>query len=189
MKIDRETDALIVVDMQNDFADPKGALYVEGGWRLMAPINNLLPQFDTVAFTQDWHPINHSSFGYNGGPWPQHCVQGSWGAQIIHELNTDYAHLIIRKGTDRDADSYSAFRGNPNSKGQRKETGLAGFLFDRRIKKTYIVGLARDYCVKWTALDAGGLNPHVIWDLTKAVNPADDDAVRQELLGNFVKIV
>lgn len=189
MNINRETDALIVVDMQNDFASPHGALYVKDGLNLVPGINNLIPEFDVVVLTQDWHPQNHSSFAYNKGPWPVHCVQGSWGASFAPMLYTDSASLIIRKGADPLVDSYSAFRENTNAKGKRLYTGLAGFLFERRIRKTYYVGLARDYCVKWSALDAMGLDPHFIWDLTKPVDPTNDNAVREELQANAVKVI
>lgn len=189
LQINRETDALIVVDVQNDFADFRGALYVPSGSAIIPGINLLMSSFDVIVLTQDWHPHNHSSFDFNKGPWPKHCVLGSWGAHFAPALNIFDGSLILRKGTNPLVDSYSAFRENTDKSGKRQETGLAGFLFSRRIRKTYYVGLARDYCVKWSALDANGLDPHFVWDLTRPVDPKSDDAVREELLQNGVKIV
>lgn len=189
MNINRETDALIVVDLQNDFGRPEGSLYVEGGWRVVTPINRLLKDFDTVVLTQDWHPFDHSSFKHNGGPWPQHCVQNSFGAEFMPGLDVTRASIILRKGMNPAIDSYSAFKENVDANGERRNTGLAGFLRNRGIRNTYFVGLARDYCVKWSALDAVGLMPHFIWELTRPVDPKNDAATRTELQEAGVRIV
>lgn len=177
--------ALIIVDMQNDFSQPHGALSVLGGFELINPIVKFMESFKTVVVTQDWHPTGHSSFD---NPWPVHCVQGTWGSEISDQRILRRADLILRKGANKDVDSYSAFRENTDSAGKRRETGLKGFLFARGIRRTYYVGLARDYCVKWSALDADGLDPIVVWELTRAVNPNADQAVHDELTQNGVKI-
>lgn len=187
MIIDRERDALIIIDMQNDFAQLAGTLYVQDGFKLQNPIVDLMKEFDFVVATQDWHPTNHVNFH---NPWPIHCVQGTWGSRICDPRIEDRANLILRKGTNPSVDSYSAYRENTDSAGKRRETGLVGYLLTRGIRRTYHVGLARDYCVKWSALDASlGLDSHFIWDLTKAVDPKSDDATRTELLGSGVKVI
>ncbi|MGX9355913.1 bifunctional nicotinamidase/pyrazinamidase [Roseobacteraceae bacterium S113] len=160
--------ALIVIDLQNDFC-PGGALAVTGGDELVAPINALMVEFDTVILTQDWHPRDHSSFAqqHDGHDafdvvempygsqvlWPTHCVQGSSGADFCQDLNVDRADLIIRKGFRRQIDSYSAFFEND----QTTPTGLHGYLQERGIDTLEIVGLATDFCVAYSALDAAKL--------------------------------
>jgi nicotinamidase/pyrazinamidase len=160
--------ALIVVDVQNDFC-PDGALAVGGGHEVVAPINRLMRDFATVVLTQDWHPADHIGFADNhpgGTPfetvevsygaqvlWPVHCVQGTPGADFHPDLDADRADLIIRKGARRDIDSYSAFFEND----RKTRTGLAGYLRDRQISKLVLVGLATDFCVAYSALDAAGL--------------------------------
>lgn len=186
MQINRERDALIIVDMQNDFAIERGSLYVSGGYQLVDPILEFAKEFDVVVATQDWHPSNHVNFH---NPWPVHCVQGTWGAEITDHRIVDRAALIIRKGSNPNVDSYSAYRENADSAGKRRLTGLGGFLFERQIRRTYYVGLARDYCVKWSALDALGLDPHFVWDLTRPVDPANDDLTKTELFTVGVKIL
>ena len=162
------TDALIVIDVQNDFC-PGGALAVAGGDEIVAPINDLMDEFATVVLTQDWHPANHSSFAANHpgaapfsltempyGPqvlWPVHCVQGTGGAAFHARLRTDPAHLIIRKGFRPEIDSYSAFFENDRT----TPTGLEGYLRARGISSVTLVGLATDYCVAYSALDAARL--------------------------------
>ncbi|QFS84644.1 Isochorismatase family protein YecD [Roseivivax sp. THAF40] len=157
--------ALIVIDVQNDFC-PGGALAVAGGDEIVAPINALMPEFDAVILTQDWHPAGHSSFASQHpgkapmemiempyGPqvlWPDHCVQGSEGAAFHARLETDRADLIIRKGFRRAIDSYSAFFENDHE----TPTGLEGYLRTRGITRLTMVGLATDFCVKFSALDA-----------------------------------
>ena len=159
--------ALIVVDVQNDFC-PGGALAVAGGDQIVAQINNVMADYDAVILTQDWHPAGHSSFASSHeaevfsniampyGPqvlWPDHCVQGSFGAAFHKDLVTDRADLILRKGYRPDIDSYSAFFENDRS----TATGLEGYLKSRGILNVTLVGLATDYCVAYSALDAARL--------------------------------
>ncbi|WP_271952362.1 bifunctional nicotinamidase/pyrazinamidase [Ruegeria faecimaris] len=161
------THALIVIDVQNDFC-PGGALAVPGGDEIVAPINAMMPDFDAVILTQDWHPAGHSSFasshaGKNPydmtempyGPqvlWPDHCVQGTNGAAFHANLRTD-GDLILRKGFRSNIDSYSAFFEND----QTTPTGLEGYLRTREIEKLTLVGLATDFCVYYSAVDAARL--------------------------------
>ncbi len=158
------THALLVIDVQNDFC-PGGALAVPGGDDVVAPINAMMDDFDAVILTQDWHPADHASFASSHpgkSPfdttelhygqqvlWPDHCVQGSDGAHFHRDLRTD-ADLILRKGFRSAIDSYSAFFEND----QKTPTGLKGYLDTRGIKKLTLVGLATDYCVHFSALDA-----------------------------------
>ena len=161
-------EALIVIDVQNDFC-PGGALAVAGGDEIIARINGLMDDFQTIVLTQDWHPANHASFAANHpgaapfsltempyGPqvlWPRHCVQGTAGAAFHPALNTDPAQLVIRKGFRTDIDSYSAFFENDKT----TATGLHGYLTERGIRAVTLVGLATDYCVAYSALDAARL--------------------------------
>ena len=165
-------EALIVIDVQNDFC-PGGALAVTGGDEIIARINGLMDAFSCVVLTQDWHPANHASFAANHpgaapfsltempyGPqvlWPTHCVQGTMGAAFHADLRTDPAHLVIRKGFRAGIDSYSAFFENDKA----TATGLHGYLQERGIKKLTLVGLATDFCVAYSALDAAGLGYEV----------------------------
>jgi nicotinamidase/pyrazinamidase len=162
------TDALIVIDVQNDFC-PGGALAVAEGDEIIRRINGLMGEFATVVLTQDWHPANHASFADNHpgaepftliqmpyGPqvlWPTHCVQGSRGADFHRDLRTDPAHLIVRKGFRPEIDSYSAFFENDHV----TPTGLEGYLRSRGVTAVTLVGLATDYCVAYSALDAARL--------------------------------
>jgi nicotinamidase/pyrazinamidase len=162
------TDALIVIDVQNDFC-PGGALAVAEGDEIICRINGLMGEFATVVLTQDWHPANHASFADNHpgaepftliqmpyGPqvlWPTHCVQGSRGADFHQDLRTDPAHLIVRKGFRPEIDSYSAFFENDHV----TPTGLDGYLRSRGVTAVTLVGLATDYCVAYSALDAARL--------------------------------
>ena len=162
------TDALIVIDVQNDFC-PGGALAVAGGDEIIFRINGLMDDFVTVVLTQDWHPANHASFAANHpgaapfslttmpyGPqvlWPTHCVQGTTGAEFHKDLRTEPAQLIVRKGFRAGIDSYSAFFEND----QTTPTGLEGYLRNRGVTAVTLVGLATDYCVAYSALDAARL--------------------------------
>lgn len=162
------TDALIVIDVQNDFC-PGGALAVAGGDEIISRINGLMNDFATVVLTQDWHPANHASFAANHpgaapfsliqmayGPqvlWPTHCVIGSDGAAFHPDLRTDPAQLIVRKGFRAEIDSYSAFFENDHT----TPTGLEGYLRSRGVTSVTLVGLATDYCVAYSALDAARL--------------------------------
>jgi nicotinamidase/pyrazinamidase len=161
-------EALIVIDVQNDFC-PGGALAVAGGDEIISRINGLMGDFSTVVLTQDWHPANHASFAANHpgaepfsltempyGPqvlWPTHCVQGTLGAEFHQALRTDPAQLIIRKGFRVGIDSYSAFFENDRT----TATGLEGYLRNRGVTAITLVGLATDYCVAYSALDAARL--------------------------------
>ena len=197
MRLDREKDALVIVDVQHDFL-PGGALAVAGGDAIVAPIAALAPRFATVVATQDWHPPGHVSFASSHpgrkpyetaelpqGPqelWPDHCVQGSRGAALHAGLPDAAISLVLRKGTRRDVDSYSGFRENVGPDGSRPTTGLAAWLSARGVKRVLVCGLARDFCVRATAVDgaAEGFEVLVLDDLTRAVFPdgrAEVDAV------------
>ncbi len=157
--------ALVLVDIQNDFL-PGGALAVPRGDEVIEPANRLAKQFDLVVATQDWHPANHGSFAanhpgrkvfdqieLNGLPqtlWPVHCVQGTRGSELARGLDRSRLTRVFQKGTDPAIDSYSGFFDN----GQRKSTGLEEYLTEQNVTDVYIAGLATDYCVKFTALDA-----------------------------------
>jgi nicotinamidase/pyrazinamidase len=137
--------ALIIVDFQNDFT-PGGALAVSAGDEIAPRINELIgdDEFELVLATRDWHPPNHGSFAEQGGPWPVHCVAGTPGAELHRAVDQDHIETIVDKGQQRDSDGYSAFEG----------TGLEQLLRERGIDEVTVVGLATDYCVKNTALDA-----------------------------------
>lgn len=180
----RAGDALIVIDPQIDFC-PGGALAVAGGDEIMASIARLAERFDLVVITQDWHPRGHKSFAssHEGGEpfataemaygsqvlWPDHCVQGSAGADFHPAIagTVDRAQLILRKGTNPGIDSYSAFYENDKS----TPTGLAGYLREKGVKRCVFVGLAYDFCVAWSALDARrlGFEAVVVKPLTRAI--------------------
>lgn len=167
--------ALIVIDVQNDFC-PGGALAVPDGDEIVGGINDLMSEFDTVILTQDWHPAGHSSFATSHagktpyemiempyGPqvlWPDHCVQGTDGAAFHMALDTTRADLIIRKGYNPAIDSYSAFFEND----QTTPTGLEGYLRTRGLKELTMVGLATDFCVNFSAVDAAKLGFDVTVD-------------------------
>lgn len=174
--------ALIVVDMQVDFC-PGGALAVARGDEIIAPINALMSRFDAVILTQDWHPADHASFADNHGAapysttqmpygpqvlWPRHCVIGSDGAAFHAGLDLSRADLILRKGFRPGIDSYSAFFENDRS----TATGLAGYLRDRGLDDLHFVGLAQDFCVAWSAMDAVrlGFAATVIESATRAID-------------------
>jgi nicotinamidase/pyrazinamidase len=177
------TQALIVIDVQNDFC-PNGALAVAGGDGIVAGINTLMKDFDAVVLTQDWHPPGHSSFAssHDGKApyemtkmpygdqvlWPDHCIIGSNGAQFHKGLDQDHANIIIRKGYNPAIDSYSAFFEND----QTTPTGLEGYLQTRGISKLVMVGLATDFCVKFSAMDAAklGFDVTVNIDLCRAID-------------------
>jgi len=194
--------ALILLDIQNDFV-PGGALPVPRGNEVVPVANRLVKHFDWIIATQDWHPKNHSSFAsthhrpvgatidLNGLPqilWPDHCVQNSKGAELVQELDKTGIQKIIPKGTDPNIDSYSAFFDN----GHRKATELESFLRRCNIDEIYIMGLATDYCVKWTALDAVhcGFRTNLILDGCRGINltPRDIQNAIEEMKAAGVKI-
>ncbi|WP_315741654.1 MULTISPECIES: bifunctional nicotinamidase/pyrazinamidase [unclassified Bradyrhizobium] len=165
MQIRPSEDLLLVIDIQNDFC-PGGALAVGDGDAVVPIVNRIAQQFDHVALTQDWHPAGHGSFASSHpgaapfetiampyGPqtlWPDHCVQGTPGAAFHARLDTDRAQLIIRKGFRRAIDSYSAFFENDKI----TPTGLAGYLRERGLARVFLAGLATDFCVHYSAMDA-----------------------------------
>ncbi len=183
--------ALILVDIQNDFM-PDGALPVPDGYEVVPVANRLQPAFDLVVATQDWHPADHGSFASNHDGrdpgevieldgleqvlWPDHCVQRTDGAEFVPALDTDRIDTVFRKGTDPTIDSYSGFFDN----GHRKATGLADFLRERGVEEVVILGVATDYCVKFTVLDACelGFRTIVVRDGCRAVNLAEGDDER-----------
>ena len=194
--------ALIVVDVQNDFC-PGGALAVAGGDEIVAQINNRMADFDAVILTQDWHPAGHSSFASSHkadvfssiempyGPqvlWPDHCVQGSFGAAFHKDLATDWADLILRKGYRPGIDSYSAFFENDHS----TATGLEGYLKTRGVRDVTFVGLATDYCVAYSALDAARLGFVVSVDtaLCRAIDMGGSlDQARRDMVAAKVSLL
>jgi len=203
-----ELAVLLLVDVQVDFM-PGGALAVADGDAILAPIRTLLTSgiFRHIVATQDWHPPDHISFasrhagrqplehislyGHEQVLWPDHCVAGTPGAQLHAGLPWERVQAIIRKGTDRTVDSYSGFRNNWNEQKRRPPTGLRGYLEECGLIDVCVCGLARDYCVKWTAEDAAdfGFKTTVIWDLTRAVEPSNDRSVREALLEKGVRIM
>lgn len=188
--------ALLIVDVQNDFC-PGGALEVPKGDTIIPVINELADTFDVVLQTQDWHPKGHSSFASTHAGkkpyeavempygsqvlWPDHCVQGSKGADFHPDLETNKSQLIIRKGFRRNIDSYSAFYENDN----KTTTGLSGYLRSRNIDTLYTVGLATDFCVKWSVLDGikEGFELFVVEDAVKGIDiEGSIDQAWQEML-------
>lgn len=178
-----KTVALLVVDAQYGFM-PGGGLGISGADKIVPIINQIAPKFKNIIITQDWHPSNHISFAVNHsekkeyevielpyGPqvlWPVHCVQGTRDAELHEDLELDHAQLIIRKGWNREVDSYSAFV----EADRKTTTGLEGYLKERGIDHLYLCGLATDYCVAWSALDARetGFKATVIEDACRAID-------------------
>jgi nicotinamidase/pyrazinamidase len=181
----KPSDVLVVVDVQYDFL-PGGSLAVSGGDEIVPVINTLARQFTNVVFTQDWHPADHISFAsqhYGKAPfetvelpygtqvlWPDHCVWNTRGAELSDDLDIPHGQLIIRKGYNRLIDSYSGFQ----EADRETLTGLSGYLNERDVDRLYVVGLATDFCVGWTAIDAaaGGFDVTVIEDATRAIDNA-----------------
>lgn len=194
---------LIVVDLQVDFC-PEGRLAVAGGDEIVAPINRMMTDFETIILTQDWHPQNHSSFASNQlgaapfsltqmdyGPqvlWPDHCVIGSKGAEFHPDLDISRAQAVIRKGFRQAIDSYSAFFEND----YKTPTGLAGYLRERELDDLYFVGLAYDFCVAWSAVDAArlGFRVNVIEQATRAIDlDGSRGAARKNMLAAGVTLI
>lgn len=175
-------EALIIVDVQNDFC-PGGALEVPDGDAVVPVINGVLDRFPVIVATQDWHPANHCSFVEQGGIWPPHCVAGTVGADLHPDLRADAISLRVRKATTPEADAYSGFQG----------TDLAEKLRSRGVDAVTIVGLATDYCVKATALDAksAGFSVTVIADACRAVDvhPGDGANAIQGMRAGQVTVV
>ena len=173
--------ALIVVDCQNDFSDPGGSLYVAGGEDTIAFINresaDARDSGGFVVYTQDWHPESTPHFAKDGGIWPTQCVADTWGAKFHPDL--DVVGPVVQKGTGGE-DGYSGFTVRNPETGEETPTGLADILEERSIGRVFVVGLATDYCVKATALDAahGGFSPAVLADGIRPVNLSPGDGAR-----------
>lgn len=196
--------ALIIVDIQNDFM-PGGPLGVNEGDKVIPVINRMMSQADIVVATKDWHPADHGSFASNHKGkqpgeiidlngleqilWPNHCVQGTNGAEFVDALDTTKVDMIFEKGTDPGIDSYSGFFDN----GHKRDTGLNDYLKKQGVDEVYVVGLATDYCVKFTALDAEECeyDTYVVQDAVRAVNlkQGDGDRAIQEMKEKGVKFV
>ncbi|KPA73703.1 alpha/beta-hydrolase-like protein [Leptomonas pyrrhocoris] len=186
--INPATDALIIVDMQNDFLVDGAPLHVPGGLALVEAINAASRQltFRCQVATQDWHTEDHCSFKEQGGLWPPHCVRGSPGADLHADLRTDHLHWILRKGTRQAADSYSAFADE-----SKQPTGLAGLLHALGVTRVVVCGVAYDYCVFFTAMDArrGGFDVVVVADWCAAVDAAQVPARTAALREAGVRVV
>ncbi|WP_395093771.1 bifunctional nicotinamidase/pyrazinamidase [Vaginella massiliensis] len=193
--------ALIIVDMQNDFV-PGGRLAVAGGDQIIERINQLQHRFDLVVATQDWHPADHKSFasqhpahapfdvitldGISQTLWPDHCVQGTEGAAFHPALHTDNIQAIFRKGMNPEIDSYSGFFDNAHL----IATGLHGYLQEKKVKEIFVCGLAADFCVYFTAMDALklGYKTHILERATKAIDEESFDEKVKEFIvrGGFL---
>ncbi|KAH6695108.1 isochorismatase [Plectosphaerella plurivora] len=207
--------ALIVVDFQEDFCPPKGALAVTDGRSIAPVVNDLLQRaFVTKIATKDWHPADHISFAsnhpdaepfvstteivnphnpaetYTSRLWPVHCVQGTTGAELVPELDIDRVNEIVEKGQVREVEMYSAFY-DPFKAPRVADSGLAGRLRDAGVTDVYVVGLAGDYCVKSTAVDAAseGFNVFLVEEGTRCVDPGSWEDIKSELAAAGVKVV
>lgn len=194
--------ALLIIDIQNDFL-PGGALAVPGGDEIIDLINELQPHFELVVATQDWHPANHGSFasahfnkkpfettvlnGLNQVLWPDHCIESTFGAQLASKLSQTFIEAVFRKGTNPEIDSYSGFFDN----GKKKDTGLGTFLKGRGISQVFVAGLAGDYCVGYTALDAidQGFSTSIIEDATRAIDPESFVLMKKNIIEKGGRII
>jgi len=180
--------ALVVVDVQNDFADPNGALSIASGERVVERVNDEIAMAvgagSTVTFTQDWHPETTPHFAKDGGIWPVHCVADTWGAALHPALNAPDDAPRVRKGT-RGEDGYSGFTMRDPVSGETSPTALEGLLRDRGIRRLVVTGLATDYCVKATAIDGVrlGFETAVLADAIAAVDlePGDGERALEEM--------
>lgn len=204
MKVNKENSALLIVDIQNDFLSG-GSLEVKDGNKVIPIINKIQNNFTTIIATQDWHPANHKSFasqhqennigdfidlnGITQILWPDHCVQNEYGSQFSNDLSLEKVEKVVQKGSNPEIDSYSGFFEND----KLTETELHKYLKSKNIKTVYICGLASDYCVKFTAIDAANLGYEtiLIQDATKAVNisPNDHEKALEEMKNTGVKII
>ena len=194
--------ALIIIDMQNDFLSG-GSLAVPDGEEIVAIVNSMQQYFDLVVATQDWHPSTHKSFAsnnpgkktydeieLNGLPqilWPDHCVQGTNGAMFTPLVNMNRVEAIFRKGTDMDIDSYSGFYDN----GHRKSTGLSDYLRGKLITRVYFAGLAGDFCVYFSALDAlaEGFDTYLMEDAIRSIDPEKFKQAKAEIASRGGRII
>lgn len=186
--------ALLVIDVQNDFL-PGGSLAVADGDQVIPVINKLIPQYDLVVATQDWHPANHKSFasqhegkkmfeeielnGMTQRLWPDHCVQGTFGGEFHKDLELNTAEAVFRKGMDPEIDSYSGFYDN----GHLKSTGLAGYLKEKGVEEIHFCGIAADYCVYYSIKDAllEGFKTVLIEEATKPIDAESFEKQKIEL--------
>lgn len=175
-------DGLIVVDVQKDFC-PGGALPVPDGDAVVAPINRLMEEIPFTVATRDWHPPDHQSFAEQGGPWPVHCVRETGGAQLHPTLHTSQLDAVVDKGRHRDDEGYSGF----------EKTDLERLLREQDVETVHVAGLALDYCVRATALDARRAGFAVVLhrDATRGINaqPGDEDRTLEELRAAGVEVV
>ena len=193
---------LIIADIQNDFL-PGGSLAVKDGDVIIPVVNRLAHLFDLVIALQDWHPANHKSFasmhpgkkpldiidlnGLQQTLWPDHCIQGSKGAEFSTSFDMNKVEAVFRKGTDPEIDSYSGFYDN----GHRKSTGLAGYLREKKVSEVYVTGLAGDFCVYLTAMDslAGKFATFIIEDATRPINAENFKIEMQNFIAKGGKII
>ena len=184
------TSALIVVDVQNDFADPAGSLYVSGGEQIVSPINAEIAAAEAVFYTQDWHPPSTPHFITEGGIWPVHCVRDTWGAALHPDLQV--RGPVVRKGTGGE-DGYSGFSVRDPVSGEESATRLGSLLAEAGVRSIVVAGLAGDVCVKATALDGLRLGYEVTVPvgLTRFVNltPGDDERAVEELRAAGVTVI
>ncbi len=194
--------ALLLIDIQNDFI-PGGALAVPNGDTILNTINKLQDHFDLVIATQDWHPANHKSFasqhkgkqvfdvveldGLKQVLWPNHCVQGTNGAAFSPKLEMNRVEAVFRKGTDANVDSYSGFHDN----GHLKSTGLADYLKGKGVTEVYVVGLAGDYCVYFSAKDAiaEGFQTYLIEDAIRSINDNDFEKAKEDIISKGGRVI
>jgi len=194
--------ALILVDVQNDFLE-QGALAVPNSNEIIPVINAIISDFDVVVATQDWHPANHQSFasqhpgksvfeqinlnGLTQTLWPDHCVQGSFGAAFSTALNLNSVAAIFRKGMQVGVDSYSGFYDN----GKKHNTGLAAYLKGLQVTQVYVCGLAGDFCVQFTANDAlqAGFKTYLILDAIRSINAEDFEQIKTKFIANGGNVI
>jgi nicotinamidase/pyrazinamidase len=189
-----EATALVVVDVQNDFAHPDGGLYVRGGEEIIPAVNDEIGEARSagglVVYTQDWHPETTPHFQKDGGIWPTHCVQGTWGAELHTDL--DVVGPVLQKGTGGE-DGYSGFTVQHPVNGETAPTGLDALLRERDIRRLVVVGLAQDVCVKETVLEALGLGYQVTVprEATRPVNlrPGNGDAALRSMSVSGARLV
>jgi nicotinamidase/pyrazinamidase len=188
--------ALVVVDLQNDFGHPEGSLSVRGGDEVVPVVNRLTAAAQAagspVVYSRDWHPEQTPHFRTQGGVWPEHCRRGTWGAELLAGLELASAAVFVHKGTGGE-DGYSAFTVREPSGGAERPTGLDALLRRLGVARVVVVGLATDYCVRHTALDALalGLGTTVVRDAVRAVDlqPGDGERALEEIAGRGGRVV